>query len=126
MFWLLIAGLYIVTFPLNAFLLRNVWYSKYKPDLYAHLGETVSAQEIFYAQVRAIFLFGLIQPILASLPLIYGNEWYHYLICAAASIAYTSSGSANFYLDKVRSSHFLFISTLVVFGISAFIVKQVY
>jgi hypothetical protein len=91
--------------------------------VYQHLGENVPDNVVYNAQKRAILYFGIMQPILASLPLTYGNEWYHYLMCAGASIAYASSGRPTSYIDKVRSSHLMFISTLIIFGLSVLTIK---
>ena len=85
MFWLLLIGLYILTFPINFILLGNVWYRWYPISIYEPIGEKVDNIGITKAQFRAIFLFGLVQPFVATIPLLYGDSWYHYLICFIAS-----------------------------------------
>jgi hypothetical protein len=123
MFWILLIALYIVTFPINLFLMKNYWLRSFPPVKYQHLGEEIPGHVIFNAQKKAILYFGVIQPILASIPTIYGNEWYHYLICAGASMAYASSGSPTSRLDTVRSSYLMFLSTLIIFGLSVLVIK---
>ena len=115
MFWVLLLGMYAVTFPVNYLLLRHVWYRRYRPDFYRLLADRASASRLMKAQVLAVGLFGVVQPLLAVVPLVYGHEWYHYLIAAGAAIAYSASGSSGFFVDRVRSSHLMFAAVLVVF-----------
>jgi len=115
MFWLLLLVLYILTFPLNFILLQKAWYKWYPASIYGPIGEEIDNVTIMQAQLRAILLFGLVQPFIASIPLLYGGRWYHYLICFMASVGYAASGSAQFFLDRVRSSHLMRLGTLLPF-----------
>ncbi len=121
MFWGLLVGLYVITFPINSKLLGQIWYKWYPIQTCQVIGETVDQPTIMKAQFRAILLFGLIQPVLAAVPLLFGGQWWHYVICLLASVAYASSGSAKFFLDRVRSSYLMRLGTLVSFGIGAVI-----
>jgi len=123
MFWVLLVAFYVMTFPLNVVLMKNIWLKRYPAPVYQPLGENIPTNVVFNAQKKAILCFGIMQPVLASIPLIYGSEWYHYLVCAGASIAYSSSGRPTSYLDKVRSSHLMFASALVVFALSSVIIR---
>ncbi len=124
MFWGLLVGLYIVTFPINAVLLRK-WYGWYPIQVYQTFGETVYQGEIMKAQFRAILLFGLVQPILATIPLLYGNKWFHYIICLLASAGYSSSGNPKFFLDRVRSSNLMRLATIIAFALGTLLFTQV-
>lgn len=115
MFWLLLIGLFLVTFPLNKLLLRKVWDLIYPPDLYSPGGDFVPTTTLAKAQFTALAVFGLVQPTLAAVPLFYGQRWYHWLVCTLASVGYASSGSPRHLIDRVRSSHFMFLGTLAVF-----------
>jgi len=119
MYWGLLVGLYIITFPINAMLLGRVWYKWYPIEIYQVIGETVDQTTIMKAQGRAILLFGLAQPVLASVPLLFGNQWWHYLISILSSAGFSASGSARFFLDRVRSSHLMLLGTLVSFAVGA-------
>ena len=121
MFWLLLIGLYILTFPINFILLGNVWYRWYPISIYEPIGEKVDNIRIKKAPFRAIFLFGLVQPFVATIPLLYGDRWYHYLICFIASVCYAASGSAKFFLDRVRSSHLMRLGTLLPFTVGTIV-----
>ena len=121
MFWVLLIGLYILTFPLNFILLGKVWYKWYPALIYEPIGEEVDNMTITQAQLRAILLFGLVQPFVATIPLLYGDHWYHYLICFIASVSYAASGSAKFFLDRVRSSYLMRLGTLLPFTAGAIV-----
>ncbi len=121
MFWSLLFVFYIITFPFNALLLNKVWYKWYPIHNFEMLGEAVDQIIIMRAQLRAILLFGVLQPILASVPLLFGGQWWHYIICFLATVAYSASGSAKFYLDRVRSSHLMRIGTVISFVAGALI-----
>lgn len=125
MFWVLLILLYVLTFPINAFLLQHIWYRRYPPVVYQGIGATVPYRVIAKAQLTAITLFGLLQPALAALPLALGHHWYHWLVCAGAAIAYSSSGSPTSFVDRVRSSHLMFLACLGVFVAVALIVVNV-
>jgi hypothetical protein len=119
MYWALLMLLFIITLPINTLLLGRVWYKWYPIDIYRVEGEAVDQSTIMKAQGRAILLFGLAQPILASVPLLFGNHWWQYIICAVSTTGFSASGSARFFLDRVRSSYLMRLGTLVSFAIGA-------
>lgn len=119
MYWGLLVGLYVITIWINVMLIGRVWYKWYPIEIYQALGDTVNQTMIMKAQVRAILLFGLAQPVLASVPLLFGNQWWHYLISIISSVGFSASGSARFFLDRVRSSHLMLLGTLVSFTVGA-------
>ena len=119
MFWILLVGLYVIILPVNIMLLKIVWYKWYPIQLYQFMGESVDTTTVVIAQFRAILLFGLLQPVLAATPLLFNDQWWHYMVCLLASVAYASSGSALFFLDKVRSSQLMCIGILVPLGIAS-------
>lgn len=125
MFWVVLFILYIFTLPINASLLGNVWYRRYPRETYQPLGTNVPELVTTQAQLTAIKLFGIFQPMLAGIPLIYGEKWYHFIICAFASVAYSSSGSAQHFVDRVRSSNLMFVATLFFWAVSVALIRFV-
>lgn len=119
MFWVILVGLFVLTFPVNAILLKSVWHQWYPIHIYQELGESVDTATVMRAQIRAILLFGVLQPVLSATPLLFGGKWWHYVVCLFASTAYAASGSPQFFLDKVRSSPLMRIGTFVPFGIAS-------
>lgn len=118
MYWLLLIGLFIVSLPVNAKLLHHVWYKWYPVEVY-QLFDDAPPSLLMKAQGKAILLFGVAQPILAATPLLFENRWWQYIICILASASYSASGSPRFYLDRVRSSYFMRIGTLISFAVGA-------
>ena len=125
MFWVLLIGLYLLTLPINSFLLRLIWYQYYPPTIPRAEQEEASDGSIAKAQFIFIILFGLIQPAMAALPLMFSRRWYHWVLCAGASIAYSASGSPVSFVDCVRSSHIMFLVCLGSFFLVALIVVNV-
>jgi hypothetical protein len=119
MYWGFLIGLFIISFPINAMLLNQVWYKWYPIEVYQLVEEPANPAVLMKAQGRAIMLFGFAQPLLAATPLLFGNQWWQYLICILASAGYSASGSPRFFVDRVRSSYFMRLGTLVSFAIGA-------
>ena len=119
MYWLLLVVLFIVSFPINAKLLHSVWYKWYPIEIYQLIENPATPSLLMKAQGKAILLFGVVQPILAAMPLLFGNRWWQYIICILASVSYSASGSPRFFIDRVRSSHFMRLGTLVSFVVGA-------
>lgn len=46
MFWILLIALYIVTIPINLFLMKNYWLRSFPPVKYQHLGEEIPGHVI--------------------------------------------------------------------------------
>jgi hypothetical protein len=121
MFWILLVALYIISLPLNSILLTKVWYRWYPPELFEPVGETVDNIVVIRAQLRALLLFGLVQPLLATVPLVFGGQWWHYLICLISSTAYVRSGSPRFFLDRARFSRLFRVGTLAPLAVGAIV-----
>jgi len=115
MFWISLAVLVVFIIPLNLVFI-NLWYMMFPPVDFSRFTETNTPRSfIIKAHVIAFVLFGIIQTAMVSLPLIYSDKWYNYIICGAANMVFASSGKTRFYLDKVRSSHVMRIMILVFF-----------